>query len=220
MASNARSAFDQSKHDVDRLLEIHSKLGGSEQGRRYQLEVLNKSAIVLITAIWEAYCEDIVAEGIEHLVKHAKDASALPKGIKKAIAKELKSDQHELAVWQVADNGWRTFLQSRLTQMNEARARKLNAPKTDNLDILFSDGLGIDEISKAWKWAKMSPAQAAKKLDDYVNLRGEIAHRGAGQKSVTKSHVYDFLNHVERLVRKTGKQVNKCVKDATGKEMS
>src|ERR1700730_6295072 len=135
MPSIAREAFDKNAEDVKRLLAIHADVGGDAKGRRYQLEVLNKSAIVLITAIWEAYCEDIVAEGIEHLVKHAKDASTLPKGIKKAIAKELKSDQHELAVWQVADNGWRTFLQSRLTQMNEARARKLNAPKTENLDI-------------------------------------------------------------------------------------
>ena len=43
------------------MIEIHVLLGGSGQGRKYQLEVLNKSAVVLITAIWEAYCEDIAA---------------------------------------------------------------------------------------------------------------------------------------------------------------
>jgi hypothetical protein len=61
--------------------------------------------------------------------------------------------------------------------------------------------------------------QAAKKLDDFVRLRGEIAHRGAGQQSVTRFQVDAFLNHVKRLVGKTGKQVNKYVKDATGQAM-
>lgn len=54
MTSMARKAFDESKADVDRLLEIHENLGGTAPGRRRRLEVLNKSAIVLITAIWEA----------------------------------------------------------------------------------------------------------------------------------------------------------------------
>jgi HEPN superfamily RiboL-PSP-like protein len=219
MASKARHAFDESCHDVDRLLEIHSQLGGSGQGRRYQLEVLNKSAIVLITAIWEAYCEDIVAEGIQHLVTHSTNASALSKGIKKNIAKELKADLNELSVWQLADSGWKAVLQSRLAQMNQTRARNLNTPKSENLKVLFSEALGIDDISKTWYWEGMSFLQAAKKLDDFVTLRGEIAHRGAGQQSVTRFQVDAFLNHVKRLVGKTGKQVNKYVKDATGQAM-
>ena len=62
MPSEARKAFDANVADVDRLLALHSTAGGAGQGRRYGLEVLNKSAIVLVTAYWEAYCEDIAAE--------------------------------------------------------------------------------------------------------------------------------------------------------------
>jgi hypothetical protein len=72
MASKARSAFDQNAADIQRLLDLHQRVGGDSRGRRYGLEVLNKSAIVLITAFWEAYCEDLAAEGLEHIVKHAK----------------------------------------------------------------------------------------------------------------------------------------------------
>ena len=68
MPSKARRAFDDSAKDVKRLLEIHKTIGGNAPGRRAGLEVLNKSAIVLITAIWEAYCEDISAEALEHIV--------------------------------------------------------------------------------------------------------------------------------------------------------
>ena len=103
--------------------------------------------------------------------------------------------------------------------MHQARARNLNTPKSENIRVLFSEALGIDDISKAWNWKKMSSIQAAKKLDGYISLRGEIAHRGVVQQSVAKSQVDDFLNHVKRLVGKTGKQVNKYVKDATGQAL-
>ena len=49
MASKAEKTFDESAKDVERLMEIHKSLGGGKVGRRYRLEVLNKSAIVLIT---------------------------------------------------------------------------------------------------------------------------------------------------------------------------
>ena len=46
--SNAYKAFQKNMEDIERLLELHTQEGGSEPGRRYGLEVLNKSAIVLI----------------------------------------------------------------------------------------------------------------------------------------------------------------------------
>ena len=64
MESNAKQKFDKNCEDINKLLEFHESSGGSSPGRRYGLEVLNKSAVVLICAIWEAYCEDIAAEGL------------------------------------------------------------------------------------------------------------------------------------------------------------
>lgn len=67
MVSLARKRFDENCGDVTRLLEIHGQIAGDAPGRKYRLEVLNKSAVVLITAFWEAYCEDIAAESLLHL---------------------------------------------------------------------------------------------------------------------------------------------------------
>ena len=75
MASQARAAFDKNAADIERLLEIHADLGGDQRGRRFRLEVLNKSAVVLITAFWEAYCEDLAAEALDHLIQHSKTAA-------------------------------------------------------------------------------------------------------------------------------------------------
>ena len=139
MASNARAAFDSNAEDIKRLLEIHGDLGGDAKGRRYNLEVLNKSAIVLITAIWEAYCEDIATEALQHLIDFAPSGLSLPTELKKALISEIKADKHELAMWDLADGGWKLRVQARLASLTAARNMKLNTPKTKQIDQLFAE---------------------------------------------------------------------------------
>src|ERR1700674_172280 len=115
MHSKARIALDKNLEDVKALLKLQEQQGGNAPGRRFGLEVLNKSAIVLITSFWEAYCEDLAEEGLECIVTHATTSDVLPKEIKKIIAKELKAAAHELAIWTISDDKWRGVLRSHLT---------------------------------------------------------------------------------------------------------
>jgi hypothetical protein len=216
MASKARRAFDENCEDIERLLEIHADLGGDARGRRRRLEVLNKSAIVLITSFWEAYCEDLAAEGLEHFVTHTSDATSLPVDLRKQVAQELERDNHELATWKLAGDGWRSVLSSRLDGLREERNRRLNTPKTAQIDELFLRALGVPKVSSSWKWNNMSMAKASRKLDTFVELRGAIAHRGAAGGSVHKQAVADYYGHVRLLVGKTGGRVNSVIKKATG----
>src|SRR5438045_2815452 len=105
MPSNARTAFDQSALDIRHLVNIHRELRAGRSHTREQLEVLYRSAIVLITAIWEAYCEDIASEAVEHILAHVSTATQLPKELRKSVVAHLKRDQHELAAWRLADEG-------------------------------------------------------------------------------------------------------------------
>jgi hypothetical protein len=219
LASQARKAFDQNAKDVKRLLEIHADIGGDSPGKRYGLEVLNKSALVLITAVWEAYCEDVAAEAVQHLIQYIPDPAKLPNELKKKVASELKAEKHELEIWKLAGNGWRAILQARVYSLTAERNTKLNTPKTSQINDLFSSALGLSNVSDSWKWRKMSAATAAKKLDNYVTLRGAVAHRGAAATTIKKTHVTGFFSHVKRLVSKTGGRINTHVKDATGKSL-
>lgn len=220
MSSKARKAFDANVMEIERLLELHKQEGGDLKGRRYGLEVLNKSAIVLITSYWEAYCEDIAAEGLDHIVKHAKSADALPKELKKQLAKEIKDDKNDLKLWDLADDGWRKYLDNRLEELQERRNRKLNTPKAENIDQLFATAIGIPKISNSWKLTqRMIPKLAIVKLDKYIALRGSIAHRGQHLKSVKKSEVEDFFSFIKQLAAKTGGEVNRHVKSVTGKPL-
>lgn len=216
MASRARGAFDENARDIDRLLEIHTTLGGESAGRRHQLEVLNKSALVLLTAIWEAYCEDVAAEALEHLIRHAGSPETLPKEIRQLVARDLKSEPHELAVWQLSGDGWKKVLQERLGKLREQRNRQFNAPKSAGVDELFLKAIGLAKISDSWNWQGMSVHSACGKLDDLVDRRGAIAHRGSGAASCYKEEVESYFAHVKRLVGKTGGRVNAFVKKASG----
>lgn len=225
MPSRARKLFDKNAQDIEKLLELHKEKGGTSQGRRRGLEVLNKSAIVLITSFWEAYCEDIAAEGLEHIVKHGASPDSLPKEIKQIIAKELKADPNELAVWALCGDGWKHILKTRLDktrldQLRTKRNRKLMTPKSQNIDDFFLQSLGLTSVSSYWRWAKIMKADRARgKLEKYAILRGEIAHRGTAAKSVTKTHVKDYFDFIKRLVSKTDGAVNSYAKRVTGKTL-
>ena len=72
MPSKARAAFDKNAADIEKLLSLQEQQGGTSRGRRYNLEVLNKSAIVLITAFWEAYCEELGTATFASTLRKAK----------------------------------------------------------------------------------------------------------------------------------------------------
>jgi hypothetical protein len=214
--SRAQETLLSNAVDIRRIFEIHVQLGGSDPERRRRLEVVNKAAVVLITAIWEAFCEDLASEALNHLVDHSKSPQNLPLELRKRIAKDLAKDPHQLAMWQLADDGWRNLLRKRQSALQEERNRKLNTPKADQIDGLFQSALGLGNISDSWTWFRMSAEQARKKLDGYVTLRGEIAHRGAAAKPVSKTTVKDYYNHVRHLAFHTGNAINLAMRDATG----
>lgn len=215
MPSEARKTFDHNSRDIDALLQLDTKLSTERLGP----DVLAKSAVVLITAFWEAYCEDLAAEALAHLVNYAESWEVLPLHLKKVVAKELESDKNELAAWSLAAEGWRNVLQDRLSRLQEERNRKLNTPKTSEINDLFEKAVGIQSISSRWKGKGMSSDSAESKLDNYVRLRGDIAHRGAASDKVKVSTASEYIVHVRKLVSATGAHVNSVVRRATGKPL-
>lgn len=218
MASEAAKRFYENVADVTRLTEIHNELGGRAPGRRYALEVLNKSAIVMITAFWEAYCEDLAEEALTHLIDEVSDASELPKELKKQVANDVKKDKNELAVWDLAGKGWQRTTKTRFKTLTAERNRSFNTPKSFFVDELFQRALGLKNVSNEWRWKGMSAKKAREKLDKFIELRGSIAHRGKSSSSVKKVHVRQYHSHVVRLVKKTGPQVRRFCKHTTGKK--
>jgi hypothetical protein len=219
MPGEAQKAFDENSRDVGDLIKLLFVDVGKEPGKRRRAEVLNKSTIVLITSYWETFCEDLATAALEHMVLNTPDAGSLAKGIRKRIAKDIKEDKDELAVWGLADNGWRDVLKKRLSKLQADRNWHLNTPNAENIDRLFLDSIGLPEVSKSWHWQRMSVLGARAKLDRYVRMRGSIAHRGRAGRTVRRSTSVDYMIFSRRLVHATGEAVNKYVKATTGKAL-
>lgn len=212
--SSAYQAFESNRADVDRLLEVHRDLGGKGRGRRYGMAVLNKSAVVLLCAAWEAYCEDLVSEVVEHFVKQAPDANVLPAVLRKRIATELSSDKMQM--WTLAGDGWRHVLSKRLSDLKVERDRKLNTPKTAQIRALFAEHVGYDNIDQKWAWRSVTTEQASDRLNEFVKLRGSIAHRVEAESAVHKPDVVKYTRFIGQLVKNTDQVIVEHARSVTG----
>ena len=75
--SESKKKFDVSKQEINDLLEIHMKMDEADgrepsaTGRRpRQVQVLHRAAIIMITACWQAYLEDLFREASNKLLSH------------------------------------------------------------------------------------------------------------------------------------------------------
>jgi hypothetical protein len=92
-----------------------------------------------------------------------------------------------------------------------------NTPKSEPVQKLFEKALGISDITQNWAWQKNPVGSTTTKLDDFVSLRGEIAHRQKPKNSVHKNDGTGFYDLVCRLADKTDREVRRVLHDATGK---
>lgn len=205
-----RSLLDDAVPDIERLVEFHEKETGTARGRRRpDIQVVSRSAVVLICASWEAFCEDLAAEALRHLADHAPKGASLPKEIKKTLKKSLLDEKNELAIWDLADDGWRTALRARAKLLTDDDDRSLNTPKPRQVKDFFDQNVGIADITAAWLWHKNDQQRTTQLLNDFVVLRGAIAHRRSPAGGVRKKKATDGLDLVLRLAEKSAE----CVSD-------
>lgn len=216
MPSQAKTRFEGNSADVKRLLDIHKDIAGEAPGRKYGVEVLNKSAIVLICAYWEAYIEDIVEEALEFIVAKTTDATKLPLELRKILARTVKQDPNELSPWALAGDGWRDALKKNLATVKGKYLANWNTPKSANIRALYEQALGLADLPTRWQRPWLSSAKATQILDEFVTLRGAIAHRGKSAESVKKQVVNRAFAHVRELVEFSDDATNAHVKSVTG----
>lgn len=82
-AVHALILLKENIREIDRLMEIHTTEGGGGPGRKHRLEVVNKAAVVLTTAFWEAFCEDAASEATDHVLAHITSPNDLPEYLRK-----------------------------------------------------------------------------------------------------------------------------------------
>lgn len=212
MAKRSRTpafqAFLENMTEVRRLLQIHGELTGSGPGRRWHTEVLNKSAVVLLIACWEAYLEDIASFAFDSALSRCQAPRHFPKEVIRRIGESLRDAKDERLIWNLAGSGWKNVLSDYKIKIIE----KFHNPNSESVDDFFHRILGMKGVSKCWHWTGMSADRARTKLDRIVGVRGSIAHRTQHSRPVHLSTVKNYQGHVRRLVRKTDSEIRRRLK--------
>lgn len=204
-----RDKFKGNTKEIERLIEIHTEVSGKGKGYKHNVEVLNKSAIVLLVATWESYVEDLAENSFDFLLENCQSPEDIPRKIRAQASKSLKNSKTDLDVWKLAQDGWREVLESHKDGAIKKYVKTLNTPRTSNVDELFENLIGIRSISSNWLWKGMSKTNANSKLEKLITLRGEIAHTVSTAKPVSKAQV---VQNMKFLIRLATISHNRCTK--------
>ena len=199
--------------EVEQLLGIHTALVGGGPGRKRNVEVLNKSAIVLVVACWEAFVEDLASAALLFMIENASNHLIFPKSVLERVGSKFSG----MNAWQLSGDGWKQALHDNYTEILAKTTGTLNTPRTAQIDELFLKTIGISKISGYWKWKGRNQLGSVTAIDALVTLRGSIAHRVQHSRSVRKKHVSDAVELISRLAAKSTNGVRTHVHACTGK---
>lgn len=168
MPSKALNKFEYVMlKDVNRIIETHTNLLTGGKGKK-ALGHLTRAGVLLLCAAWELYIEELLIEAVNSCRQKAHGPDNLPKAVQKTISSYVRQSKHDLKPIAMAGDGWKAIY---LEVANEA-VFSLNTPKKHVIDKLFNNFVGIEEISNCW-------SAGAAAIDDFVGIRGDVAHRGS-----------------------------------------
>jgi hypothetical protein len=196
LANKHANRFLDNLKEVDRLTAIHGRLTTKGPGRKHDVEVLHKSAIVLLVACWEAFIEDLAAATLSWMILHSKDHSRFAEPVLERIGSKYSG----MKVWDLAGDGWKQVLKDNYKEVLAKTTGTLNTPRSEQVDQLFEKTVGLTSLSNAWSWRGRSADQTRIALSDLVTLRGAIAHRVSASQHVRLADVRDARGLVCRLM--------------------
>ena len=198
-------AFDKFERymlkDVKSLIKAHDDLNHSGRGRR-GLGHITCSAVVMLCAAWELYLEELIIESVEYLNLKNDLPSQLPLDVRKTLAKYVKNHDHNLKVLDIAGEGWKYCL----LEHSKSEVEKLNSPKKSPVNQLFNKFLGIRKISDCWNYSD---------IDEFVKIRGSIAHKGSHADYVNIITLKTYLIEICNTALETDNYVAEYLKSNT-----
>ena len=181
------------------------------------MEILNRSAVVLLCASWEAYIEDVATESFKFMLRSSDDPKVFPAKVRVLASRHLLEDPDGRKIWDLAGSGWKKVMEGHSHSVINVVLRDFHAPKSGKIDTLFEHLLGLRKVSNSWRWRNMTVERARNKLDGFVEVRGDIAHRVRADRSIQLSWVRGRAEHLVGLVGTTEAALAKHVRKRVGK---
>jgi hypothetical protein len=193
--------------DVVALLRLHDFKTKRKRGRPpAQFEFSKRSALILTVTAWEAFIEDAIRVTFEKRL----EAATSPHDVKGAFCHvanvwlnpDGKSRPKTEDLFRWTGDGWKEVLKERFSD----EIKSFNTPSSTKISALSKRYIGSD-VTKSWKWGRVSAEVACTRLDKLIERRGELVHNGkelyengggAGRKEAG-----DALALIKRLVKCT-----------------
>jgi hypothetical protein len=70
--------------ELDEIGQAHAAVGGTNRGRRYATQQINRAFAVLLASHFQGYCRDLHSESIDHIV-----AAIAPESLRNVVRKGL-----------------------------------------------------------------------------------------------------------------------------------
>lgn len=209
VTARAAVSFHLAMKEIRDLLGFYDDVRQAPDQSNRSLDVFKRTGIILIVTAWESFIEDIFKLSITQKI----DTASSPNDLQRAFntiaqiwydAILNKQNQHpkpdDFVKW--AGDNWKKLIREKL----QDDLASLNTPKSRNVGDLSKRYLGTD-ITENWSWAGMSAQRACTKLDELIELRGELAHRIGnffeGQSSVRRDHSANSVDSIEKLALRT-----------------
>jgi RiboL-PSP-HEPN len=174
--------------------------------------LLDKSTYVLVASLWEAYCEDVATECLNHIAVHAPTYQSLPPSIIEDIQKNIRSGKG--SPWDLAGDGWREYIRQRGKGYEIKRNKDFAGPKSGAVEQFFLRVLGVEDLCGRWQ-SSGSPL-ICDELDKHLDRRNTLVHRFNPGRVVNKQHVKEFYKTVWRLVACTDGVADEFLTRTTG----
>ena len=212
--SEARATFVGNSADIRAYFVLHQlAFKDANKAVRRLAYVVDKSIYILVASLWEAYCEDVVTESLNHIIAYAPSYHSLQQGLIEEIQKTIRSGKD--SPWDLAGEGWREYLKKRREGFERKRNKEFAGPKSESVEQFFSHVLGIDELCNSWKTAAGAPL-ICEELDEHIDRRNTLVHRITPGRVLNKRDVKQFYKVVWRLVEYTDAVIDEMLVGTTG----
>jgi len=84
---------------------------------------------------------------------------------------------------------------------------RFNTPNTENIRLLMSDALGLQNVHHAWSWQNCTHTQTVHRLAFAMELRHQIAHGVNPRPVVDRIYANQLLDFFQRLARCTDRAI-------------
>ena len=86
---------------------------------------------------------------------------------------------------------------------------RFNTPNSENIRLLISDAVGLQDIQTSWAWQNCTSVQAGQRLAETMTLRHQIAH-GVNPRPVVATF---YSSQLADFIRRLGRCTDRAVRD-------